>query len=461
MPEKQPGSGEPAAPGTDPVRAEGSGHVDPGRADSASGDSRQGQPATTDPETGPLRRTPLHALHLRHGAQMAPFAGYDMPIQYGSGRGGSGETGLGPSPGGILGEHRFTRASAGLFDVSHMGPAVLRLSSPCGDENADWAALAAMIERLVPSDIAGLAVGEMRYTHLLSPDGGVLDDLMVGRLPGAELFVVVNAARKDADFTLFAETFGAGVVLDRPEDAALLALQGPAAEAVLAALIPGVERLAFMRLGRFAALRSDPHSGVGENAVGSVLVSRSGYTGEDGFEILLPAAAAEPFAEALLADPRIRLIGLGARDSLRLEAGLCLYGHDLTPARTPVAAGLKWIIQKRRREAADFPGAARILGEIANGPAEMLVGLVLLEPGLPREGAVVELDGRPIGSVTSGGFGASLNGDAGGAIALAYVESAAAKPGNRVDIQLRNKPRAARVTSLPFVPHRYKRAPGP
>ncbi len=406
-----------------------------------------------------LLHTPLHSLHQRLGAQMAPFAGHDMPIQYDGGT----------YPGGILAEHRFTRASAGLFDVSHMGPAILRLATGSGDTEADWRRLAAQIERIVPSDIIGLAPGEMRYTHLLGPDGGVLDDLMVARLPDNDAFIVVNGAVKEADFVLLSVALGANVQIRRLDNPglgagtfrpggvsdlsinslkmALLALQGPLAEAVLAPLIPGVERLSFLRVDHF-----------GWNH-GPAIVSRSGYTGEDGFEILLPAVLAEKFATALLSDARVRPIGLGARDSLRLEAGLCLYGHDLTPARTPVAAGLKWIIQKRRREAADFPGAARILGEIANGPAETLVGLKLLEPGLPREGALVEKDGRAIGSVTSGGFGASLNGDAGAAIALGYVETAFAQPGTRLDILLRNKPRAAEVTALPFLPHRYKRAP--
>lgn len=428
MPENQQSSGNPTRSGAPGQRGPGS--------SLSQGSVPESGRDTADIPASPLRVTPLHALHRRLAAQMAAFAGYNMPIQYDSDR----------YPGGILAEHRFTRASAGLFDVSHMGPVFLRLSKASGDAATDWAALAAWIERVFPSDIVGLAPGDMRYTHLLDPHGGVLDDLIVARLPDNRAYIVVNAAMKTRDFALFAEVFGEAITLDIRAEDALVALQGPEAESLLVALIPGIERLTFMQLGVFTWSNAP------------VIVSRSGYTGEDGFEILIPGAMAETFAETLLADPRVRMIGLGARDSLRLEAGLCLYGHDLSPERTPISAGLKWIIQKRRRMAADFPGAARILDELARGPAEMLVGLVLLEPGLPREGAPVQKSGGTIGMVTSGGFGASLNDNAGGAIALAYVEAAFAVPGTEVEILLRNKPRAARVTALPFVPHRYKRA---
>jgi aminomethyltransferase len=371
--------------------------------------------ATAQKET--LARTPLYDLHVAQGARVVPFAGYAMPVQYKSG---------------IIAEHLHTRANAGLFDVSHMGQAVL--SGPDA---------ARKLEMLVPADIVGMAPGRQRYTQFLDESGGIVDDLIVSRLPGAEerLGLVVNASNKEADFA-HVRTSLPDLKLEVFADRALLALQGPKAAEVLARLLPDVEKMAFMSWREFA------WNGL------PLFVSRSGYTGEDGFEISVPGAQARDFAELLLASPDVMLVGLGARDSLRLEAGLCLHGHDIDTSTNPVEAGLAWSIQKRRREEGGFPGAERVQRELADGPARRRVGLELAGKAPAREGAEVSApDGRPIGRVTSGGFAPSL----GGPIAMAYVARDFAAPGTDLNIVVRSTPLAARVTQMPFVPHRYFR----
>jgi aminomethyltransferase len=364
-----------------------------------------------------LARTPLYELHVGEGARVVPFAGYAMPVQYKSG---------------IIAEHLHTRQKAGLFDVSHMGQAVLS-----GDNAARG------LERLVPADIAGLAEGRQRYTQFLDEGGGILDDLMVTRLPGAgeRLGLVVNASNKEADFAHL-RTSLPDLKLEVLADRALLALQGPKAAEVLPRLLPDVEKMAFMSWREFA------WNGL------PLFVSRSGYTGEDGYEISVPAARACAFAEGLLVDPDVVLVGLGARDSLRLEAGLCLHGHDIDARTTPIEAGLAWSIQKRRRQEGGFPGAERIQRELAEGAQRRRVGLDLAGKAPAREGAEITApDGRPIGRVTSGGFAPSL----GRPIAMAYVEREFAAPGTELNIIVRGTPLAARVTQMPFVPQRYFR----
>ena len=371
----------------------------------------------------PLLRTPLHGEHVAAGARLVPFAGYDMPVQY---------------PTGIIAEHLWTRAHAGLFDVSHMGQADLL--------GPDHETTARALEALVPADILGLKPGRQRYTQLLTETGGILDDLMVARPadPAADgaLHLVVNASTKEADYAHIAARLPSGVRLERCDDRALLALQGPAAEGVLARLGAGTARLAFMDAGRF------------EIAGMRARVSRSGYTGEDGFEISVPAADSVALWRALLADPEVKPIGLGARDSLRLEAGLCLYGHDIDAATTPVEAGLAWSIQKRRREEGGFPGAERIAREIGEGPARLRVGLKPEGRAPAREGALVQTpDGREVGIVTSGGFGPSVDGP----VAMGIVAREVSAPGNELLLLVRGRPMPAKVAALPFTPHRYKR----
>jgi aminomethyltransferase len=370
---------------------------------------------TAEKET--LARTPLYDLHVAQGARMVPFAGYAMPVQYKSG---------------IIAEHLHTRANAGLFDVSHMGQAVL--SGPDA---------ARKLEMLVPADIVGLAPARQRYTQFLDESSGILDDLMVTRLPGAgeRLGLVVNASNKEADFAHL-RTSLPDLKLEVLADRALLALQGPMAAEVLARLLPDVEKMAFMSWREF------PWNGV------PLFASRSGYTGEDGYEISVPAAGACAFAEGLLVDPGVALVGLGARDSLRLEAGLCLHGHDIDTSTNPIEAGLAWSIQKRRRQEGGFPGAERIQRELAEGAQRRRVGLDLAGKAPAREGAEITApDGRPIGRVTSGGFSPSL----GRPIAMAYVARDFAAPGTDLNLIVRGTPLAARVTQMPFVPHRYFR----
>jgi aminomethyltransferase len=373
-----------------------------------------------DASAASLKTTPLSALHKELGARIVPFAGYEMPVQYAAG---------------IIAEHTHTRTAAGLFDVSHMGQAVLRGGDP-----------AAAFERLVPGDITGLAPGAMRYSLLLNEAGGILDDLMVTRPgePGSEdqIYLVVNAACKDDDFAHIGEQLQGTATLERTDDRALLALQGPQAAAVMARLAPAAGDLVFMRS---AAMTLD---GV------DCFVSRSGYTGEDGFEISLPAAAAEAVARRLIDEPEVEPVGLGARDSLRLEAGLCLYGHDIDATTTPVDAALTWAVAKRRRESADFPGAATILDQLKDGAVRRRVGLLPEGRAPVREGAAIsDNDGNEIGRITSGGHSPTL----GRPIAMGYVATAFAQPGTEVEVDLRGRSLTAVVAALPFVEHRYYR----
>lgn len=360
-----------------------------------------------------LLRTPLYDLHRELGAKMVPFAGYAMPVQYATG---------------ILQEHLHTRAKAGLFDTSHMGQASL-----CGPDPA------AALEQLTPADLVGLKPGQQRYSLLLNAAGGINDDFMTLRLAGeAALHLVVNAATKQADFAYIAERLAGRAEL-APLDRALLALQGPAAEDVLAGLQPEVRALTFMQGGR-TELTGVP-----------AIITRSGYTGEDGFEISLPLDGAEKVARLLLSHPDVLPIGLGARDSLRLEAGLCLYGHDINSQTDPAEAGLIWSVGKRRRQDKDFPGADKTLD---GNPVRRRVGLRLESAGIAREGAeITAKDGFVIGVVTSGGFAPSLN----AAIAMGYVNSAFAAPDTPVDLVVRGRPIAARIAAMPFITPRYKR----
>jgi len=376
-----------------------------------------------------LKQTPLHERHVAAGGRMVPFAGYALPVQY---------------PPGIVAEHKWPREQAGLFDVSHMGPGFLMLAEPSGDAEADHAAIAAVVEPLVCGDIAGLGPGQIRYTLLLDETGGILDDLMVARSPvfAGGLYIVVNAATKEADFARIAAAAGERARLERADGHyALLALQGPEAVNVMAALVPGAVELGFMTYGVFSW---------GED---KVLVSRAGYTGEDGFEILVDAHEAVALWDALNADPRVRPAGLGARDSLRLEAGLPLYGHDLDATVSPIEADLGFAVSRRRREAADFPGARRILAERDGQLARKRVGLVV-EGAPAREGAeILDAGGKAIGVVTSGGFAPSL----GKAIALGFVPPAFAARGTRLQVSVRGRAQPAEVVQTPFVPHRYFR----
>jgi aminomethyltransferase len=380
-----------------------------------------------------LKTTPLLQAHHDAGARMTPFAGYSMPVQY--------------RPG-ILKEHLWTREHAGVFDVSHMGPAFLVLTAPSGDAEADHRALAALVEPLVCGDIRGLKPGQVRYTLLLNEAGGILDDLMIARPgpddPQGRLYIVVNAGTKEADFAAIAAAGGAAARLERADDGALIAVQGPQAAEVVAALVPQAAQLSFMTTVR-APWR------------GAVLtLSRSGYTGEDGFEILTPAALARPLWDAILADGRAAPVGLGARDSLRLEAGLPLYGHDADETVSPVEATLAFAVSKRRLKAADFPGAGRIGAELAGAPARLRVGLRVLEGAPAREGAaILDADGTEVGVVTSGGFAPSL----GAPIAMGFVPPSLAEPGTALKVVVRGKAQGAVVAELPFVPHRYFRKP--
>ena len=367
-----------------------------------------------------VRKTPLYDLHVSLGARMVPFAGYAMPVQY---------------PAGIIAEHNATRSAAGLFDVSHMGQAILRGDDP-----------AACFERLVPGDIAGLATDRMRYTLLLNDTGGIRDDLMVTRIEEngvPALFLVVNAACKDADFAHIAAQLGGDAELQILEDRALLALQGPKAEAVLSELAPACRDLVFMQGAEMILAGT------------AAYVTRSGYTGEDGFEISLPNDAAARLAQTLLAHDDVEPVGLGARDSLRLEAGLCLYGHDIDTATSPIEAGLTWAVGKRRRETADFPGAGSILEQLKDGPLRKRGGLLPDGRAPVREGAVIrDAEDAEIGIVTSGGFGPTL----GGPVAMGYVNAACAASGTALKIELRGRSVPATVADLPFVPANYKRA---
>jgi aminomethyltransferase len=368
----------------------------------------------------PLRLTPLNALHRELGAKLVPFAGYEMPLQFAAG---------------IVKEHLHVRSAAGLFDVSHMGQA--RLSGP------DFETAAAAFEALVPGDILGLKPGRLRYTQLLNAEGGMIDDLMAARdRDGQGLWLVVNASRREIDFAYISAALPPSVKLTPAPDRALLALQGPKAAGVLARSIPGVEKLRFMESATFR-LGPEP-----------VLVSRSGYTGEDGFEISVSASYAESLARRLLAEPEVLAIGLGARDTLRLEAGLCLYGQDMDEAVSPVEAGLSFSIGKRRRAAGGFTGAGRVLPELMEGPKRMRTGLKLEGRAAARTGmAVTDPAGNAIGRVTSGAFTPS----AAASIAMAYVPASYAAPGTEVAISIRGAPVLARTVPMPFVPHNYVR----
>jgi aminomethyltransferase len=370
---------------------------------------------SADTVDAPLLRTPLHALHIARGARMVPFAGYEMPVQY---------------PAGIIAEHLHTRAQAGLFDVSHMGQ--MRL----GDAGA-----VAALETLAPGDLAALAPGRMRYTLLLNDRGGIIDDLMVTRREDG-LFLVVNAARKHEDLAHLRAHLDAAVTIEPQFERALLALQGPMAAAVLARLVPGIDRIPFMSAAE-GAIRGVPCG-----------ITRSGYTGEDGFEISCAPEHAAAVAETLLAAPEVAPVGLGARDTLRLEAGLCLYGHDIDETTTPIEAGLAWTIGKRRRAEGGFPGAARILAELTEPPARRRVGIRPDGRAPAREGsAIVDAAGAPIGTVTSGGFGPSLNAP----VAMGYVAREHAAEGAALAVVVREVARPARVSPMPFVPTRYYR----
>jgi len=374
--------------------------------------------ADPDP-TAALLKTPLHTLHVELGAKMVPFAGYDMPVSY---------------PAGILAEHRHCREAAALFDVSHMGQ--LRL---VGDDAA------AALETLVPVDIVGLTEGKQRYALFTNDAGGIRDDLMVTRRAD-HLFLIVNAACKGDDIAHLRATIAGRCAIEPLPDRALLALQGPQAAAVIGRLSPSLTKLTFM-------------SGAEATIAGiACFATRSGYTGEDGFEISVAAGDADALARALLAEPEVKPVGLGARDTLRLEAGLCLYGHDIDSTTTPVEAALTWAIQKVRRpggaRAGGYPGAAAIERQLAESAARKRVGLVGLERAPVREGSqIVDAAGAAIGRVTSGTIGPSV----GQPVAMAYVPAASAAPGTLLDADVRGKRQPMRVAPLPFAPHHYFR----
>jgi aminomethyltransferase len=371
---------------------------------------------TTAPRTQSApRRTPLYDLHLELAGKLVDFAGWSLPVQY---------------PAGIMAEHRHCRTAAALFDVSHMCQALIR-----------GPGAAQAFERLVPGDLAGLAEGDLRYTVFTNEHGGILDDLIVGSVREG-LFLVANAARRQVDLDHMRQALEPAHRVEELDDRALLAVQGPRAGDVLRRLCPGSSELAFM-----------------QNATATIAgivcrISRCGYTGEDGFEISVAAGKAETLARRLLEQPEVAPAGLGARDSLRLEAALCLYGHELGPATTPVEAGLPWTIGRRRRSAGDFPGADIILRQLKDGPERKLVGIRPEGRAPAREGTLIEdSSGEPSGEVTSGGFGPTV----GAPIALGYVRAQHAAPGTPLQLSIRGKPHPARVVALPFVPHRYKR----
>jgi glycine cleavage system T protein (aminomethyltransferase) len=374
----------------------------------------------------PLKRTPLHGLHKTLAARMVPFAGYDMPVQY---------------PQGVLREHLHTRENAGLFDVSHMGQIALTAKSGRVEDAA------AALETLVPQDILGLPRGRQRYAQFTNEDGGILDDLMVAN-GGSYLFLVVNAACKEADEAHLRAHLSDTCVIEPLNDRALIALQGPKAEAVLTKFCAEAAAMRFMDVG--------PRQVMGIDCV----VSRSGYTGEDGFEISVPADRAEELARALLAESDVQPIGLGARDSLRLEAGLCLYGHDIDTTTTPVEAALEWSVQKVRRpggaRAGGFLGAEKILAQFAQGAPRRRAGLRPEGRAPVREGANLFADetaNAPVGKVTSGGFGPTLNGPA----AMGYLPTALAATDTQVFAEVRGQRMPLRVAATPFVKNTYKR----
>jgi aminomethyltransferase len=380
----------------------------------------RGTPYSGDPEGGAgskpqeLDRLPLDAWHRAQGARMVPFAGYEMPVQYE----------------GIIAEHLWTRENAGLFDVSHMGQLLVHGRN-----------VATALETLMPGDFLNSPDMKPKYSLLLDDDGGIIDDLMATRR-GQDFYVVVNGATKYGDIAVMEKRLTGGVVVDHMKEQALLALQGPRAAEVLETIIPGVSGLSFMQAG--------PFHWNGR----SLWISRSGYTGEDGFEISVPAIAAENLAEAIREHELVKPIGLGARDSLRLEAGLPLYGHDLDLETTPVMAGLTFAINKRRRAEGGFPGAMRILAELENGPIEKRVGFEVDGRQPVREGALVlDAEGNEVGRITSGGFSPSLQRP----IAMGYVSTQLSEPGTALKLEQRGKLFEARAAPMPFVPHRYHR----
>ena len=381
-----------------------------------------GRERLDDPQPDTLRKTPLCAVHEALGARMVPFAGYLMPVQYASG---------------IIAEHTHTRQKAGLFDVSHMGQAWL--SGP------DFETVALGLERLVPADITSLEPGRQRYSQLLNDNGGCIDDLMIARSAHPHmqngLYLIVNASRKHIDFAHLRDHLTDGIKLEELPELALLALQGPVAEAVLEVLLPGVAKLEFMQGAPFE------FDGAG------IYVTRSGYTGEDGYEISVPDKKAEALWNALSANEDVLPIGLGARDSLRLEAGLSLYGHELDETVSPVEASLLWSIPRHRRESGGFPGADRIGREIAQGPARKIAGIKPEGRAPAREGTIIMADGKEVGVVTSGGFGPTV----GGPVALGFVPPALSKPGTRLDLMVRGKALPAEVVKLPFVQKSFKK----
>jgi aminomethyltransferase len=363
-----------------------------------------------------LKTTPLTEDHIARGARMVPFAGYTMPVQYADG---------------VMKEHLWTREHAGLFDVSHMGQARLTGVSPLS-----------AFEEVVPGDFIGLKPGRQKYSVLLNRQGGIIDDLMAGRPDDDGLFVVVNGACKENDFKVIDDELAGQVTIERLEDRALLAIQGPEAAAVVQAHVPATADMAFMDIRAMSGFGTD------------LIISRSGYTGEDGYEISVPATDAVRVWNLLLSDDRVRPIGLGARDSLRLEAGLPLYGHDLDETVSPVEAGLAFAINRNRREQRDFPGAARIVRELAEGTTRVKVCLRVLEGAPAREGAeVADEAGAIVGRVTSGGYSPCLK----AGIALAFVPPALRAPGTRLQVIVRGKLQPAEVVPSPFVPHRYVR----
>jgi aminomethyltransferase len=377
----------------------------------------RGTPYTGAAEAPPPREPqtlPLDSWHRARGARMVEFAGYAMPIQYE----------------GIIAEHLWTREKAGLFDVSHMGQLLIR-----GPDAA------VELEKAFPADLLGLSDRKLRYSLLLAENGGIIDDLMATRR-GEDFYLVVNGATKLGDIEVLRQRLPSTIYIDHMREQALLALQGPMAVDVLENIIPRVSELGFMQ-------------GDGFHALGHPLwISRSGYTGEDGFEISIPAVAVDALADALIADERVKPIGLGARDSLRLEAGLPLYGHDLDLSTTPVMAGLTFAINKRRRATGGFPGAERILAELENGALTRRVGLEIEGRQPVREGGLIlDGEGSEIGRITSGGFSPSLQRP----ISMGYVAGRLAEPGTQLKLEQRGKLFDARVTEMPFVPHRYHR----
>jgi len=390
-------------------------HSGPTDATQARGTAYTGDPDGGSPaEPQQLAVLPLDAWHRERGARMVPFAGYEMPVQYE----------------GIMAEHLWTRENAGLFDVSHMGQLLVH------GRGAD-----AALEKLLPGDLQSLADMKLKYSLLLDEEAGIIDDLMVTRR-GEDFYIVVNGATKHSDIEEFERRLPREVVLDHMKEQALLALQGPRAAEVLERIVPGVSNLGFMQGAAFHALGQ------------ALWISRSGYTGEDGFEISVAATAARELADALVADEAVRPIGLGARDSLRLEAGLPLYGHDLDRDTTPIIAGLTFAVNKSRRAEGSFAGATRILAELQDGPPQKRVGFDIQGRQPVREGArVLDQEGNEVGKITSGGFSPSLQRP----IAMGYVASHLADVGTALKLEQRSKLFDASVAAMPFVPHRYHR----